>query len=239
MYEMLGHTIVCDFRVQDVLLGGQGAPLVPVGDQLLFPQFDYCLNLGGFANISTVIEGERKAYDICAVNTVLNFLAGKLNLPYDEDGRLAASGEVIVELLATLNDLSFYSEKPPKSLGMEWVEREIIPLLDPGQPIPSLMKTYVLHAAEQISKEVGNRSKDTVLVTGGGAYNSFLIDELKKRTSAQICIPSEEVVNFKEALIFAFLGVLKLRGENNVLCSVTGASKDHSSGKIFRATNPD
>ncbi len=231
--KILGHTVVCDFRVQDVKLGGQGAPLVPIGDELLFPQYDYCLNLGGFANISTQLTGERLAYDICAVNTVLNFLAQKLNMSYDKDGKVAASGELNVELLEKLEKIPFYGLRPPKSLGIEWVNKYIIPILEGYDSVPSLLRTYTEHAAELIANEFRNSSEEKVLVTGGGAFNSFLMQEIQKRTNTQVIIPPVEVVNFKEALIFAFLGVLKLRGETNVLGSVTGASKDHSSGYIY------
>ena len=231
--ELLKQKVICNFRLQDVQLGGQGAPLVPIGDELLFPEYDYCLNLGGFANISTKPNGERVAYDICAVNTVLNALAQKLDKPYDRNGELAASGELNVELLEELQKIPFYGLRPPKSLGIEWVNQYIFPLFERYNSVPSLLRTYTEHAAEEIANEFRNSSGERVLVTGGGAFNKFLIEEITKRTNTQVVIPSAEVVNYKEALIFAFLGVLKLRGENNVLSSVTGASKDHSSGVIF------
>ena len=232
--SILGHTVVCDFRVQDVEFGGQGAPLVPVGDELLFSEYDYCLNLGGFANISTRPNGERLAYDICAVNTVLNFLSQKIELPYDKDGKVAASGDLIGELLEELAKIPFYGLRPPKSLGIEWVNKYIFPLLERYESVPSLLRTYTEHVAEEIVNEFRDSSEEKVLVTGGGAYNTFLMKEMQRRTKTQLIIPSSEIVNFKEAVIFAFLGVLRLRGENNVLSSVTGASKDHSSGEIFR-----
>ncbi|MDT0648292.1 anhydro-N-acetylmuramic acid kinase [Zunongwangia sp. F260] len=229
-----GHTVVCDFRVQDVELGGQGAPLVPIGDRLLFPEFNFCLNLGGFANISAEIKNQRIAYDICAVNTVLNFYAQKLDKEYDEGGKIAASGEFKEKLFNELNRLHFYSEKPPKSLGVEWVNSEVLPLLKKyEEDIPSLLHTYSKHVGFQISEVVKNSEGVKVLVTGGGAFNDFLINELKRISSAEFVIPSEELINYKEALIFAFLGALRLRGENNVLKSVTGAKKDHSSGRIY------
>lgn len=231
--KMLGQKVVCDFRVQDVQMGGQGAPLVPIGDELLFSDYDYCLNLGGFANISTRIDGIRVAYDICAVNTVLNYLAGKMNLPYDNNGEIAAAGNMDESLLEKLNSFPFYKENPPKSLGVEWVNRNIIPLVETLEDVPSVLHTYVIHAAEQIAGELKGDSASRVLITGGGAFNGFLINEITKRTQVKVEIPPEEVVNFKEALIFGFLGVLKLRGENNVLSSVTGASKNHSSGVIL------
>jgi anhydro-N-acetylmuramic acid kinase len=231
--NLLQQKVVCDFRVQDVKLGGQGAPLVPMGDEILFRSFDYCVNLGGFANISMGTPKARLAYDICAVNTVLNHFANKKGLPYDRDGALARKGKVDQDLLNKLNSLAFYEQKPPKSLGIEWVNRELLPLFETTSSIPDNLHTYAVHAAEQIALQLGSSPAKKVLMTGGGAFNSFLMDEIKKRTKVEVVIPSKEVVNFKEALIFAFLGVLRLRGEVNVLGSVTGARKDHSAGNIF------
>lgn len=231
--KMLEQKVVCDFRVQDVELGGQGAPLVPIGDELLFPDYEYCLNLGGFANISTKKNGTPVAYDICAVNTVLNYLAKKLNLAYDRGGEIAASGKVGERLLEKLNSLPFYQLAPPKSLGIEWVNSTILPFFEDTASVASALRTYVVHAATQIAGELKGNSESKVLVTGGGAFNRYLMREIQERTQVRVMIPSEDLVNFKEALIFGFLGVLKLRGENNVLSSVTGASKDHSAGVIF------
>ncbi|HET8753473.1 MAG TPA: anhydro-N-acetylmuramic acid kinase [Salinimicrobium sp.] len=231
--KMIDQTVVCDFRVQDVQFGGQGAPLVPVGDELLFSEYEACLNLGGFANISRNINGKRIAYDICPVNTVLNFLAEKLHFPYDKDGKIAASGELDEKLLQNLNELEFYHQPPPKSLGIEWVNQNIFPLLSKNGNIESFLRTYTIHAATQIAKELDEKPDSQILVTGGGAFNRFLISEIQKRTENALIIPNAKMVNYKEALIFGFLGVLRLRDEINVLKSVTGASKDHSSGKIF------
>lgn len=232
--KWIGHKVVCDFRVQDVALGGQGAPLVPVGDELLFSNFRYCLNLGGFANVSSPIKTERIAYDICALNTVLNFYAEKNGVPYDDKGNIAASGKNNSGLFQKLETLSFYNLSPPKSLGIEWVHQEVFPLLNQYEAdIASVLNTYTQHAASQISKNLDNDPASEVIVTGGGSFNEFLIQQIKERTQTQIVIPSEEIINFKEALIFGLLGVLKLREEINVLSSVTGAKKDHSSGVIF------
>lgn len=228
--NLLKKTLVGDFRVQDVELGGQGAPLVPIGDEFLFPEYKYCLNLGGFANVSTSKDGRRIAYDICAVNTVLNGLAKKRNLDYDHNGEMAASGRLDNGLLKELEKIPFYDVQPPKSLGVEWVNENVLPLLREKEDIASALHTYVVHIGQQIGR---NLKSGKALVTGGGAFNSFLLKEIRQNTSAEVIIPSEETVNFKEALIFAFLGVLKLRDEINVLSSVTGASQDHSSGKIF------
>jgi len=226
--------IVCDFRVQDVKLGGQGAPLVPIGDRFLFSDFDFCLNLGGFSNISFDVDNKRIAYDISPVNTVLNFYANQLGLDYDDKGAIARLGIVHLPLLQKLNENDFYSKEFPKSLGFEFVLQEVFPVIDSYQiAIPDILATYVAHVSDQISNQLKNK-KGKMLVTGGGAFNLFLIEELQKKLPAiSLIIPDVSTINFKEALIFAFLGVLKLNDFDNVLASVTGAKTDHSSGVIF------
>lgn len=232
--KQLQERVVCDFRVEDVALGGQGAPLVPIGDHLLFGQYEFCLNLGGFANISTTINGVRIAYDICPVNIVLNHYVNTLGLNYDDGGKIAASGIVHQPLLEALNALDFYKSPYPKSLGLEWVKSEILPLIDRFQLIiKDTLRTVVEHVAIQISNEINQKANAAVLTTGGGAFNTFLMERLTQYTKNTIVIPDKALVENKEALIFAFLGVLKLRNENNCLSSVTGAQKDHSSGKIY------
>lgn len=230
--KIIGKTVVCDFRVQDVELGGQGAPLVPIGDKLLFPEYDYCLNLGGFANCSFEKNGERIAFDICPANIVLNKYAEKLGKDFDEGGKIAASGKVDNNLLQKLNELSFYNVKPPKSLGLEWVTENIFPLLEASEiSSENILRTFTEHIAFQLANQFSKNA--SVFITGGGVYNSFLIVRLKDLASIEVVIPSAEIVEYKEALIFGLLGVLKLRDDVNCLSSVTGASMDHSSGKIF------
>ncbi len=230
----IGIPVVCDFRVQDVLLGGQGAPLVPIGDQLLFSKYDYCLNLGGFSNISFENEGKRIAYDISPVNTVLNYYAKKLGFDYDDEGQIARSGNFNSDLFEKLNAIQYYSQTFPKSLGMEFVNETIFPLLHNFKiSNEDILRTFVEHIAYQIALSISKDFK-TLLITGGGAYNTFLIDRMKYYLPhTELIIPNDATIQFKEALIFALLGVLKLRNENNVLASVTGASKDHSSGIIY------
>jgi anhydro-N-acetylmuramic acid kinase len=231
--DVLKQKIICDFRVQDVELGGQGAPLVPIGDKLLFSDYTYCLNLGGFANISYDDNGSRIAYDICPANIVLNYFMKKLGYEFDNKGQLAQSGTIIQSLLEELNLLSYYRQKPPKSLGLEWVQTFIFPLLEEyAHEIKDILTTVVEHTAIQISKSLQNKTGN-VLITGGGAYNLYLIERIKSHTKIKIDIPSKTIIEFKEALIFGLLGVLKVRNEVNCLSSVTGAKKDHSSGKIF------
>lgn len=232
--KLIEVPVVCDFRVQDVELGGQGAPLVPIGDRLLFNDYKYCINLGGFANISMEKESQRIAYDICPLNTVLNFFMRKLHKEYDENGELARTGELDEKLLEKLNSLPYYKKTPPKSLGIEWVNFEIIPLLEAhSKDIPDILKTFSVHAAMQIAASLDNDPDSKVLLTGGGTFNSFFIEQLKERSKCDFVIPDKELIDFKEALIFALLGALKLREEVNVLSSVTGAKTDHSSGRIY------
>ena len=226
-------TTVCDFRTQDVKLGGQGAPLVPIGDELLFHNYDYCLNLGGFANVSYAKDGKRIAFDICPVNIVLNYYTRKIGLPYDDKGSLAASGVINEDLLKALNELDFYKQNSPKSLGLEWVEAFIFPLIDSyNLETKDILRTYVEHVAYQIAKVI--QQNPIVLITGGGAFNSFLIERLEFYLQQQLPQALKLLIDFKEALIFAFLGLLRLTDQINVLSSVTGAKKDHSSGVIYK-----
>ncbi|WP_179348319.1 anhydro-N-acetylmuramic acid kinase [Winogradskyella pacifica] len=235
--DMLNRNVICDFRVEDVELGGQGAPLVPIGDRLLFNDFEYCLNLGGFANISFESKNERIAYDICPVNIVLNHYVSKLNLEFDDKGQLASAGNVNKSLLLQLNALHYYKEEPPKSLGLEWVDLNIFPLIESFQlETEDILRTFVEHVALQISKVLMEKNTK-VLVTGGGVYNNFLIDRLRQLSIVEIVIPQNEIIEFKEALIFGLLGVLKKRNEINCLKSVTGAKRNHSSGKILIPKN--
>jgi anhydro-N-acetylmuramic acid kinase len=232
--EITKNTVVCDFRTQDVELGGQGAPLVPIGDALLFEDYDFCLNLGGFANISFNNIGERLAYDICPVNIVLNHYTNQLGFDFDNEGQLAASGSVHKDLYARLNKLEFYKQRYPKSLGLEWVKTEVFPLIDSYQlEVKDILKTFVMHLVFQIANEITSKENAKVLVTGGGAYNSFLVSQLKLATKSCIIIPETDLIEYKEALIFGLLGVLKIRNEINCLASVTGARNNHSSGKIY------
>lgn len=230
--NITSHKVVCDFRTQDVKLGGQGAPLVPIGDKLLFANYDYCVNLGGFSNVSYQQNSERIAFDICPVNIVLNHYCRKIGLEFDDEGRIASEGKINHTLLKALNDLSFYRKSPPKSLGLEWVQSTIFPLIDDiEKDISTILRTFIEHIAVQISKVI--ERKNTVLFTGGGTFNSFLIERIEFLTKKRVAIPSNTLINYKEALIFGFLGLLKLKDEINCLQSVTGASKNHSSGKVF------
>ena len=229
----INQKVICDFRVQDVKLGGEGAPLVPVGEKYLFQEYDSFINLGGFANISNHKGESLIAYDICPVNIVLNNLSKKIGKDFDDKGSIASSGKLIINLYEELEKLEYYQSSPPKSLGIEWVDEYIFPLINKyfDYPTEDLLNTLSNHIANQISNNLKNLDK--VLVSGGGAYNDYLIHLIRSKTDSEIILPSKNIIEFKEALIFAFLGVLRLLNINNCYSSVTGASKDHCSGKIF------
>lgn len=239
--DLIKQNVVCDFRVQDVQLGGQGAPLVPIGDNLLFANYDFCLNLGGFANISFQHHNQRVAFDNCPVNTVLNHFAKQLGKPFDYNGNFARKGNLNNALLNELNACDYYKKEPPKSLGIEWVEHKIIPLINKyAIATEDILHTFSIHIATVIANDINANNKTNssrILISGGGAYNSFIIEALKQRTKIKIEVAQPKVLEFKEALIFGLLGILKLNNQINVLSSVTGSVKDHSSGNVFYYEN--
>lgn len=234
--QLTGQKVVCDFRVQDVKMGGQGAPLVPIGDRLLFADYKYCLNLGGFSNISFEEGTTRIAFDICAVNTVLNFYANRLGYPYDDGGKIAQGGNINPMLLERLDGLEYYKQPWPKSLGFEYVKQTLLPLIEEYNiQTEDKLRTFTRHVARQIAFVVQQAgAAGQLLVTGGGAYNNYLIKSMANLLpDTTIVVPDDNTIQYKEALIFALLGVLKLRDDVNVLGSVTGAPQDHSSGVIY------
>lgn len=227
-----GIPVAADFRTTDVALGGQGAPLVPAGDRHLFSRYAYCLNLGGFANISFEDRGDRVAGDICPVNIVANALAGLAGMPYDDQGNTGRRGNLIPGLLRELNQLPFYRTPFPRSLGREWTEDQIFPLLEKyKEKIPDLLRTWYEHVACQISSVM--KDNGDVLVTGGGAFNRFLLERLEELSNVRLVVPEDQVIQYKEALIFAFLGLLRIRNEINCFRTVTGASRDSCCGAVY------
>jgi anhydro-N-acetylmuramic acid kinase len=236
MAEQTGITVINDFRSEDVEQGGQGAPLVPLGDSLLFSNYEACLNLGGFANISLEdSKGDRIAYDLCPANMALNWVAALEGKSYDRNGEMARSGMVHSELLAKLNQLDYYAGKPPKSLGREWFLEQFLPLMQQSELHTSdLMATVLEHIAVQISTGINEAGIHSLLITGGGAFNQTLLNRLEHYTSTSLMIPEEQLIHFKEALIFALLGILKIRGEINCLASATGGRQDLSTGTIHK-----
>lgn len=231
--------VICDFRTIDVALGGQGAPLVPIGDELLFSKYDFCLNLGGISNISFTENNKRIAFDIAPANMILNFLAEKAGFSYDNGGKIASKGKIIPKLLQEWNDLPFYNQKHPKSLGKEWFESDFLPIISKynTHSTEDLSKTACQHIAEQIANVILNQNKEnsTLLITGGGTYNKTLISILQEllQEKTSIVILNNEIIDFKEAIIFGLLGYLKVIGQKNTLAPVTGAKADSIGGALY------
>lgn len=234
IFAACGMPVVFDFRSLDVMLGGEGAPLVPAGDKHLFGAYDVCLNLGGIANISMDVKGKRVAFDVCFANMGLNYLMGKVGKEFDEDGGMSSDGIVQGPLLKGLNKVYMTLHKRRPSLGREIFETRIKPLLDtPGLRLKDKLRTLTASSVNEIALAIlSAKENPKVLCTGGGAFNSFFISQLLEvcGDEATLIIPENETIKFKEALIFAFLGVLRVRGEANCLQSVTGASNDSSGG---------
>ena len=236
--NVTGIMTINDFRTEDVEKGGQGAPLVPIGDRHLFAEYPICLNIGGIANVSYELNNQRIAYDICMANQLLNYLAGKLGYDYDNNGNFAKQGNINQELLNVLNDNNYYRQEAPKSLGREFFENVQHKIVDESDlSVADLLATATEHIAIQIADATRHLDATKMLVTGGGAKNRFLIDRISALSKHEIIIPDTLIVDYKEALIFAFLASLKMEGKINVLSSVTGASSDSSSGKIWMPNN--
>lgn len=229
-----GIPTICDFRTLDVAFHGQGAPLVPIGDQLLFSQYDYCLNIGGFANVSSETSGKRIAWDICPSNIVLNAFIATIGLQYDVNGDCGRKGHICSPLLAELNALSYYSENAPKSLGREWVEEHIYTLFDKyNMSLQDKLRTYYEHCAMQIGMVLSKDSSKT-LCTGGGVKNAFLMERIAHYAKSELIVPNEQIIDYKEALIFAYLGYLRVHNKPNCLASVTGARQNVCGGVIWQ-----
>ncbi len=232
-----GIPVACDFRSSDIALGGQGTPIVPIGDLLLFKEYNHLLNLGGIGNLTIRTNGNIIAFDICSANQVLNYYAAKKGLEYDKDGAIAASGRLFQPLFDALNALEYYQKHYPKSLDNGFSKEIVIPLID-GFDISTEDKlcTYCEHIAHQIGAYIGKEQSSKqgkLFITGGGAFNAYLISRIAANSQMPVYIPSDEVVKYKEALVMAFIGLLRLRKEVNVLSSVTGASHDSVGGALY------
>lgn len=233
-----GIPTVTNFRAMDVVLGGQGAPLVGIGDELLYGEYDMCLNIGGFANISANSENKRVAYDICPANILLNRIAREFDIEYDEDGKIAEQGKIDYDLLGELNEIDYYKLPYPKSLGREWINQSFWGIVRESKiEKKDKMKTLVDHIAGQICSNIENLAGDNiektkVLVTGGGAHNPVLIDFIKNGTDAEITVPDNTTIDYKEAIVFGLMGVLRVQNKINVKADFTGAGSDSVSGEL-------
>ncbi|MBM3451878.1 MAG: anhydro-N-acetylmuramic acid kinase [Bacteroidetes bacterium] len=228
--------VINDFRIMDVIAGGQGAPLVPKGDFDLFSnQADAFLNLGGFANISLMENSKIIAFDISPANLPLNKIVQKLSMLYDTNGSLARSGMLNDKLFKDLNNLSFYSLSAPKSLGTEWLENEFYPTIEKYSISEAdQLATISEHIAYQISSVINKLNYKKILATGGGTKNQFLMERITALSKAQIIIPETSLSDFKEAIIFAYLGALFLINQTNCIDSVTGAKKSVIGGCLHK-----
>lgn len=227
--------VIADFRTKNIIAGGQGAPLVPIGDKLLFYQYDYCINIGGFANISYNNENnQRIAFDICPANIVLNRLASKTGNDFDKDGEIGKKGKVSHALLTELNTIPYYKQSFPKSLGTEWLTKHFLPVLDKyNLPVENKTRTVYEHIVQQFQNILNRLPNGKILLSGGGTHNQFLLHLLKGNIKQIIVVPDQKIIDFKEALIFAFLGVLKKENTPNCLSSYTGAPEDMICGEEY------
>jgi anhydro-N-acetylmuramic acid kinase len=232
---LTGIHVINDFRSLDVIAGGQGAPLVPIGDFLLFSdEADAFLNIGGFVNISFKKGDEITAFDICPGNLPLNKFAETLGLKYDKNGEIAKNGQLDESLLKELNNINYYSLAAPKSLGTEWLEKQFLPLIPIELSPEKKLRTITEHIAFQISAVLNDQQLNSVFITGGGAHNNFLIECLKQHFSGNIIVPESKLIDFKEAIVFAFLGARYLRNEETTISSVTGAKLSLCTGVYHR-----
>lgn len=233
---LTGFPVINQFRSLDVALGGQGAPVVPIGEKYLFENFADFLNLGGIANIAIHKEDNIIAFDVCAANQVLNYLAQSIGEEYDKNGDIARSGKVNHELLHQLNDLKYFEMLAPKSLDNSFTKDHILPILNFSTiAIADKLATATEHIAIQIHNALSKFSfnDNTLMITGGGAFNTFLVERIKTHSTLNTFIPPPTIVNFKEALVIAFMGVLRWEKKINVLKSVTGASQSSVNGAIY------
>jgi anhydro-N-acetylmuramic acid kinase len=231
-----GIQTVCDFRTSDMANGGQGAPIIPVAEKHLFPEYNCFLNIGGIANISltNARSGTITAYDVCAANTMLNDLAGKAGKEFDENGAMAASGTVIPTLLNALNALPYCMQQAPKSLGSEHIYADWITLLEShAGTVEDKLATAVEHIAMQVDKCADTGQSGGMLVTGGGALNAFLIKRIRQHAPLEVIVPDLLTVQYKEAMAMALLGVLRIHEIPTCLSSVTGATKDSIGGTVY------
>ncbi len=229
-----GIKTVSDFRSSDVALGGQGAPLVPIGDQLLFSEYDACLNLGGIANISFLENGQLLAFDVCPFNIPMNLLANQKNKEFDKNGEMAQKGTFQEKLLQNLKSLAYFQQASPKSLGVEWINKNFNPLLNELElNVEDKLSTLIELFSDLIATEINSKAIKNILISGGGTHNNYFINQLKSKTNAEIILPKSEIIEFKEAIIFAFLGLLRVLEIPNTITSVTAAKRAHCSGAIY------
>ncbi len=232
--------VICDFRGADIALGGQGTPIAPAADRYLFSGYDFYLNIGGIANISSTLNNELVAFDIAPANQLLNHLAQKIGLKYDNNGQVAASGQLNPILLEVLNGFEFYKKDWPKSLDNQWIMNNFIPILDQSNDtIDNILHTTTQHIAIQIAqtiaalKRLEHKPSYRLFATGGGAFNSYLMNSIQQHSDVELVLPDSKLIAFKEAILMSLMGLLRIMEVPNCFASVTGAKKDSVGGAIY------
>jgi len=242
IFDKTNIPTLTNLRQADIDLGGSGAPIVPIGDLHLFPEYKYCLNIGGITNVSIRNDENVIAFDICSANQVLNYFAFLKGKPYDNNGDLARKGNLNKRLFNSLNSIDYYKKFAPKSLDNLFTNKVLKHFKNFNIPVEDKLNTYCEHIAFQISESLNNglkhieKNKEKMLISGGGTFNSFLIERISfylSKKNIKIVIPTSEIINYKEAMVMAFMGVLYLRDEINCLASVTGANRDSICGEFF------
>jgi len=245
--EVTGYPVIYDFRTQDVAAGGQGAPIASIADKYLFSNYDFCLNIGGIVNITSHINDKYIAFDISGANQILNKLVAEIGLTFDDKGALASKGIVLQDMLEQSNQLDFLHQDYPKTLDNQWVKNKLIPVFQSNAALENRLRTACEHIAYQIAQSIFKiieqekleKKSYQLLVAGGGAYNNFLIDcirqQFEQKMDINIHIPSEAIIEFKEAAMIALMGVMRLHNVPNVMKSVTGATRDTINGAIYQS----
>lgn len=235
-----GISVISDLRSVDVALGGKGAPVLPVAEQLLFPDYHYRVNLAENATIAAQPDGQLIAFDVCPCNYVLDTLAGLLGRPFDEEGKLAAGGVTDQGLLDALNGLAFYNEQYPRTLTSKFGTGTILPMIQQQQlSTQGKLNTYIHHIAAQVAAAVQQLTPSeegaayNLLLTGGGARNTYLVETIRTILQPLNVTVTVQEEPFRNALMIALLGALRWRQEPNALSAVTGAEKDSVGGALW------
>ena len=233
LYEKIKKPVIYNFREIDVISGGQGAPLVPYGDLKLFKEYDYCVNIGGILNITENNKNNLIAYDVCPANIILNYYSRKIGFDYDKDGKVSGSGNIDLNILKKLNSIKYYKNKGPKSLDVQKIEKLYFPLLKKYTP-KNILRTFIDHVGYQLNKAI-KKNKSKILLTGGGAFNKTLLKSIEKYNNNNhlYILPNKNLINFKESIIFGFLGLKRYLNKKNIEKSVTGAKQSSSSGIVI------
>ncbi len=245
---LTGISVASDFRTQDIALEGEGTPIAPAADRFLFPGYDFYLNIGGIANVTCNANGRYIAFDTSPANQILNMLAAELGLPYDKDGQIARSGKLNIELIDQLEQFAYFQQDYPKSLDNNWIREHVLPTFAIAEsPVADLLHTAVHFISKHIGESLKNiirkehlhKDKYTMLVTGGGGFNTYLMECIQtdcQAVNTEIILPERDIIDYKEAILMALMGVLRVEHIPNCFSSVTGAKRDSIGGALYSGT---